>query len=53
MTDYTKLEKEVNAQADVICDMAFREWELPELGNALSHYDRCRHAAMAHLGSSP
>ncbi len=32
MTEYTKLEKEVNAQADVIWDMASNVWTFAELG---------------------
>jgi aminobenzoyl-glutamate utilization protein B len=32
MTDYTKLEQEVDAQADVIWDMASHVWEFAELG---------------------
>jgi len=32
MTDYKDLEKEVNAQADVIWDMASHVWEFAELG---------------------
>jgi aminobenzoyl-glutamate utilization protein B len=32
MTDYTKIEKEVDAQADVIWDMASNVWEFAELG---------------------
>ena len=50
MTHYAKLEKEVNAQAEVICDMAFREWEFPELGNERLHHRCCIYAAMEHFG---
>ncbi len=32
MTDYTALENEVDAQADVIWDMASHVWEFAELG---------------------
>ena len=32
MTDYTKLEKEVDAQADMIWDVASNVWEFAELG---------------------
>ena len=32
MTDYTALEQEVDAQADVIWDMASHVWEFAELG---------------------
>jgi aminobenzoyl-glutamate utilization protein B len=32
MTDYTKLEKEVDAQADLIWDVASNVWEFAELG---------------------
>jgi len=32
LTDYTKIEKEVDAQADVIWDMATNVWEFAELG---------------------
>ena len=32
MTDYTKIEKEVDAQADLIWDMASNVWEFAELG---------------------
>ena len=32
MTDYTKLEKEVDAQADAIWDMASNVWTFAELG---------------------
>ncbi len=32
MTDYNKLEKEVDAQADAIWDVASKVWEFAELG---------------------
>ena len=32
MTDYTKLEKAVDAQADLIWDVASNVWEFAELG---------------------
>jgi aminobenzoyl-glutamate utilization protein B len=32
VADYTKLEKEVDAQADVIWDMASKVWTFAELG---------------------
>jgi hypothetical protein len=32
VTDYTKLEQEIDAQADVIWDMASKSWTLAELG---------------------
>jgi hypothetical protein len=32
MSDYTKIEREVDAQADVIWDVASRVWEFAELG---------------------
>ena len=32
MTDYSKIEQQVNAQADVIWDMASHVWEFAELG---------------------
>ena len=32
MTDYTKLDQEVEALADAIWDVAFKVWEFAELG---------------------
>ena len=32
MTDYTKLEQEVDAQADAIWDLASKVWEYAEVG---------------------
>ncbi len=32
MSDYTELEKEVDAQADLIWDVASNVWEFAELG---------------------
>ncbi len=40
MTDYTKIEKEVDAQADLIWDMASNVWEFAELG-----YDEVKSSA--------
>jgi metal-dependent amidase/aminoacylase/carboxypeptidase family protein len=45
MTDYAKIEKEVDAQAELIWDMAYNVWKFAELGleeEQSSAYESCR-----------